>query len=420
VEKRRRMRPYQGGYVKEPKIGLHDDIAVFDFRSLYPSIIVTYNLSPETFGCGHKEDKAKKVPGMKHYFCSKVKGFIPTHLKSIIEQRLAIKNEMSKHAKGSPQYKQLDEEQKAIKILANATYGYMAYAGSRWYSREAAESAAAYGRYHVQKIIAEAEKEGFDVLYADTDSVFVKLKTKDKTENKMMKQNRGQRQNEGIDETEKTLGKKSKDIESAAEKFHSKINKALPGILELELQGIYKRGLFVPQKLGTYTAKKRYALIDGKGEVTVRGFEAVRRDWCDLSKQLQHEVLRLVLKGKEKEAVAKVRDVVKRVKERRVTIDEISIRTMLGKELDEYKATGPHIAVAKKLKEEGHDMPMGTVISYVITKSSGAKESISSRAKPSDKVGVKDYDVDYYLENQILAVALRVLQVLGYTAEEFG
>ncbi|MBI2583735.1 MAG: ribonuclease H-like domain-containing protein, partial [Candidatus Aenigmarchaeota archaeon] len=143
VEKRRRLRPYAGGYVKEPKVGLHDNIAVFDFRSLYPSIIVTYNLSPETYKCSHSECKKKKVPGLKHHFCTKQKGFIPTHLRAIIEQRLLIKEEMKRHIKGSQEWKQLDEEQKAIKILANASYGYMNYAGSRWYSRETAESAAA-------------------------------------------------------------------------------------------------------------------------------------------------------------------------------------------------------------------------------------------------------------------------------------
>jgi len=383
VEKRRRQRPYVGGYVKEPKVGLHENIAVFDFRSLYPSIIVTYNLSPETYNCKHKDCKTNKVPDMKHHFCTKIKGFIPTHLKSILEHRQEIKSRMKNYSRGSAEWKQLDEEQKAIKILANATYGYLAYAGSRWYSREAAESAAAYGRYHIQQTIKDAEKTGFEVLYADTDSVFVKTK--------------------------------KGSIEKLAEDFQKKINKSLPGILELELQGIYTRGLFVPQKIGTYTAKKRYALIDENGEVTVRGFEAVRRDWCDMAKDLQHNVLRLVLQNNQSEAVKKVKHAVEKIKKRKVTISDIAVRTMLGKELTEYKATGPHIAVARKLQKQGHEMPQGTVISYIITKGAG---SISQRAEPTDKISIKDYDIDYYLHNQILAVALRVLGSLGYKEED--
>ena len=88
---------------------------------------------------------------------------------------------------------------------------------------------------------------------------------------------------------------------------------------------------------------------------------------------------------------------------------------MLGKELTEYKATGPHIAVARKLQKQGHEMPQGTVISYIITKGAG---SISQRAEPTDKISIKDYDIDYYLHNQILAVALRVLGSLGYKEED--
>jgi len=373
IEKRRMVKPYKGGYVKEPVVGLHNNIAVFDFRSLYPSIIVTFNISPETIN-----QRGYKVPGLKYSF-SKKEGFVPSVVKELIEKRMQIKEKM----KNGKNIEQLDEEQKAIKIIANATYGMFAYPGARWYCYECAESAAAFGRYYIKKMIKEAEKFGFEVLYSDTDSLFVKTK---------------------------------EDIEKKANDFLRQINKKLPGIMELELQGIYSTGLFVPQKIGSYTAKKRYALL-GKEGIVIRGLEAVRSDWCNLAKNLQHKILELVLKRKEKEAVKLVKETIEKIKKRKINLEDITIRTQLGKELEEYKATAPHIEIAKKLKKEGHEVRSGMVISYIITKGSG---SISQRAKPIDEVTINDYDIDYYINNQIIAVALRVLSVFGYSEKDFS
>jgi len=137
IQKRREIRPYKGGYVKEPVVGLHDNIAVFDFRSLYPSIIVTFNISPETIN-----QRGYKVPGLKYSF-SKKEGFVSSVVKELIEKRLQIKEKM----KNGKNIEQLNEEQQAIKIIANASYGMFAYAGARWYCYECAEYAAAVGRY---------------------------------------------------------------------------------------------------------------------------------------------------------------------------------------------------------------------------------------------------------------------------------
>ncbi|MDI6720905.1 MAG: DNA polymerase domain-containing protein, partial [Candidatus Aenigmarchaeota archaeon] len=312
---KRRMKRFKGGYVKEPMPGLHDNIAVFDFRSLYPSIIVTFNISPETLNCSCC---SRKVPGLGYHFCMKRKGFVPAVLKEILEKRQAQKKLMNKAA--DPEKSK--SEQNALKLVANSTYGIFGSAGSRFYCFECGESAAAYGRFYIQKTIKEAEKF-FTVLYGDTDSLFV-------------------------------VSDKKKALE-----FLKKINASLPGIMELELQGVYKRGLFVPQRIGSYTAKKRYALIDEKGDLIVRGLEAVRRDWCDIARKLQHDVLRLVLQKREKEAVKEVRKVVERVRKRQISIDEIMLRTQLGKNLEEYKATGPHVEVARRLKSEGHDVHEG-------------------------------------------------------------
>ncbi|UCG95866.1 MAG: ribonuclease H-like domain-containing protein [archaeon] len=373
--RRRRMRgPYTGGFVKEPIEGLHKNIAVLDFRSLYPTIIASHNISPETLDCPCC--KGERVPGLNHHFCKNKKGFVSTIIKEIVKERIEIKKKLKKKFDEG-----LSLQEKALKITANATYGYFAFPGSKWYCYECAQSSAAWGRFYIKKIIHEAEGQGFRVIYSDTDSVFLT----------------------------------SEKIKQKTKKFLSKINKSLPGIMELDLQDFYKRGLFVSTKVGR-GAKKRYALVDEKGELTIRGFETVRRDWCNLAKEVQRKVLRLVLeKNKTEEAINYVRKVVEKIKNGKVDIKDLVIHEQLTKRLKDYEQIGPHVVAAYKMKHRGESVGPGMVIMFVIGKGSG---SISQRAEPIQNMKIEKVDNDYYINNQIVPVAMRVLGVLGITESE--
>jgi len=177
---KRRMRPaYTGGFVIEPKKGIHPDIIVFDFKSLYPTVIITHNLSPETpIDCRHKECKKNKPPGAEHHFCKKTKGFIPRNLEGIIKERIKIKDKMKKLKKDSLEFKSLDNQQYALKIIANSLYGYMGFFSAKWYCYLCAATAAQWGRFYIKKIIEMAKKEGFEIIYGDTDSLMVRIPEK--------------------------------------------------------------------------------------------------------------------------------------------------------------------------------------------------------------------------------------------------
>ena len=385
---KRRTRPaYTGGFVVEPKKGIHSDIIVFDFRSLYPTVIVTHNISPETLECQHKECKKNKPLKSEHHFCKKIKGFIPRNLEEIVKERIQIKNKMKKLKKDSLEHKALDNMQYALKIIANSIYGYMGYMGAKWYCYPCAAASAAWGRFYIKNSINMIEKEGFEVIYGDTDSVFIVIPNVKKSE----------------------LIKK-------AEKFLKKINDQLPGMIQLELRGIYEGGIFVTVKGVKRGAKKRYALIDKKGNLEIRGFETVRRDWCDLAKDIQHEVLRIILQDKDPEkAVKLVRDNIKRIKKGKATLEELTIYTQLVKPLSEYEQIGPHVKVARKMKERGRPVGEGMILEYIITKKSG---SISDRAEPVEDVKEGEYDPEYYINHQVLPSAMRVLSALGMTEQQ--
>jgi DNA polymerase elongation subunit (family B) len=380
VQERRQYSPYVGGFVKEPIGGLHEEIAVLDFRSLYPSIIATFNISPETLNCKDCRKDGYKVPDRKYWFCKRSKGLVSTVIKDLIERRSKIKQMMKK--KGSDKGR-LNNEQFAAKTVANATYGYFGFAGSKWYCRECADSSAAFGRFYIQKVIKEAEEEGFTVVYADTDSMFLKT--------------------EG-------------SLKTRVRTFLKKTNKLLPGIMELDLQGIYKRGIFIPRGVGPGTAKKRYALIDEKNVLTIRGLEKVRKDWSNVAKDTQEEVLKLVLEKKDVEGAVKyVRGVIKKLNEGNVPLKDLIIIEQLTKPLAEYKAIGPHVVAARKIKERGRLIGEGMPILFVITKGKG---SISERSEPFEDIKLKDVDNKYYISHQIVPAALRVLAVMNVSEEE--
>jgi len=368
--KQRRSFTYTGGFVKEPTAGIHDNIAVLDFRSLYPSIIATFNISPETLNCPcHKED-GYKVPETGYWFCREKRGFVSGVIEELIRQRADLKNKMKKIPKDALEYRIIDNRQASLKIVANATYGMFAFPGAKWYCRECAESCTSFGRFYINEAIREVEGKGFKVVYADTDSCFVK-KPQTKT-----------RLDEEIDGLLKY------------------INGKLPGILELELQGIYKRGIFIPRGQAPGTAKKRYALIDEEENLLVRGLETVRRDWCQLAKSVQREVLMYILKGKPvKEAILYVRKIIKMLRQKRIPIKDLVIYEQLTKPLSKYKQIGPHVAAAKKMQERGREVTEGMLIMFVITRGEG---SISERAEPVEDVTIEDIDENYYIENQVI------------------
>jgi DNA polymerase I len=376
----------QGAFVFEPKPAVYNEIVVFDFRSLYPTIITAHNLSPESFrreGCRKKEN----VPGKEEYwFCLDKKSFLSTILEELIVRRGEIKKQLKTEKSGSvlEEKKMLESRSSALKLLGNSFYGYLGFYGARWYSLESAASTTAYARDYIKRTIGKAEEEGFEVIYADTDSCFVTL-----------------------------AGKKLGD----ALKFKDLINEDLPGMMELEMEGYFSRGIFVGVKGSAVEkgAKKKYALIREDGTMKIAGFETVRRNWSPLAKEVQKEVLKLVLTGKSEEALAYVKETGKKLRTGKVKLKKLIMKTQLTRELSQYSAVGPHVKIAQRLVEKGKRVVPGMVVEYVIEKGSGL---IRDRAKLVEEIKEGDYDADYYVNNQLIPAVEGIFAVLGYTDKD--
>jgi len=161
-------RGVEGRYVEEPVKGLHENIFAFDFRSLYPSIIIAKNISPETL-CEDGDEKTCHVcPEFGYKFKKEPRGFIPTVTAQILNDRIRIKSMMNES--DDPEEKQiLNFRQEALKTLISTIYGLYNHPKYRWYCVEASEAITAWGREFLKDTMKKAEQYGFKVLYADTD-----------------------------------------------------------------------------------------------------------------------------------------------------------------------------------------------------------------------------------------------------------
>ena len=377
---RRRMSdPIVGAYVKTPEPGLYENLVVFDFRSLYPSIIISHNIDPSSL-CKDCTEYYESPLGFKF---SKVKRAItPTILKIIMDARSEVK-QLYKKDKGNIM---LGSRSQALKIIANSFYGYLGYARSRWYSKESASSTTAYGRQYIQDAISRAEGAGFRVIYGDTDSIVMLLNERSRDE---------------------------------AISFVDGFNRSLPNSMNLELEDFYRRGIFVGKKVeqSTSGAKKKYALISYDGYIKIRGFELVRRDWSRIARDTQRSVLEVILReGSAEKALEIVKSTIERLKSGEVPIENLSIRTQLRKSINSYDTKSPEVSAVKRAIEAGlkrrADMEHA-VISYVITKH-GA--TISEKATLTEFA--KDYDADYYINNQLIPATMRILKEMNFSEDE--
>lgn len=354
---------YEGGLVISPIQGIHENVIVLDFSSMYPSIMIKYNVGPDTLVKGECNDCW--VSPIGHKFRKEPLGLYKFVLENLVKERREIKSKL-KETKDEYEKRLLDERQKALKVMANAFYGYMGWINARWYSREGAEAVTAWGRSIISDAAKIATEHGFKVIYGDTDSIFIKG---------------------------------NGDINKLQDMISQKFG------IEIKVDKVYRRVLFTE-------SKKRYAGITEDGRIDIVGFEAIRGDWCELAREVQRNVIEIILRtGKVDDAVRYVRKTVLSLRRGEFRIEDLIIWKGLDKDVNEYAITAPHVVAAKKAIKAGYLVTKGSKIGYVIVKGTN---KLSERAEPYFLV--KDnsrIDISYYIDNQIIPSAMHVLKVFG-------
>ncbi|MCW3983126.1 MAG: DNA polymerase II [Candidatus Bathyarchaeota archaeon] len=365
---------YAGGLVLSPKPGLHDNIAVLDFKSMYPNIMITYNISPDTYIEPDQPDPeggSYKAPEVGYRFRKTPPGFYKEALTYLINIRGELRQKMLALNPKTVEYRILDARQKAVKILTNAIYGYAGWVGARWYIKPVAEAASAWGRHIILTASQMAQQAGLGVVYGDTDSLFINY---DKAK---------------VDQLQKGIKVELK--------------------LDVEIGEVYKRIFFTE-------AKKRYAGLRQDGTLDVVGLEVIRGDWAEVAKQVQEHVLEIILKEQTpKNAVAYVHSVVSDLRHRRLPLDSLIIWKTLTKPPEQYAVRAPHVEAAKLLLEKGWRLGSGDKVGYVVVAGKGA---LNRRVKPHVFAKLDEIDVDYYVTNQVLPAAARILEFFNVTQKD--
>jgi DNA polymerase I len=367
-------RPYVGAIVLNPKPGLHENIANLDFKSMYPNIMITYNLSPDTYV---KTEEPKppsgvyEAPEVKHRFRKEPAGFYKQVLSYLITVRDEVRSRMKALNPDSAEYRVLDARQKAVKVITNATYGYAGWTGARWYSKPVAEAATAWGRYTIMEATNMAEKAGLKVVYGDTDSLFVT--------------------NE-----QKTIERLSKEIQDKL-------------ALEIKPDKVYVRIFFTE-------AKKRYAGLLPDGRLDIVGLEVMRGDWAAVAKEVQEKVLEIILKEKSPQKAARfVERFISELRQKRLPYRGLIIWKTLTKPSEEYQVKASHVEAAKMLREKGWELAVGDKIGYVVVVGTGR---LYERVKPYMLASYDDVDLEYYVSKQVVPAAARILESFGITEDQ--
>jgi len=377
---------YKGAIVVDPVPGVHFSVAVMDFASLYPSIIKVYNLGYQTLLCKHEECKTNKVPETSHWICTKKKALESLLIGSLRDLRVKWYKPKSKD-KTLPKdlrswYNVIPS---ALKVILNASYGVFGSPAFSLYCPPVAEATAAIGRHVITQTIEKAKSLGIEVLYGDTDSLFLKNPSPEQ-------------------------------IEIMAE-----WSKKIMG-MELEVEKFYRYAVFSSRK-------KNYLGILKGGGVDVKGMTGkkrhipvyIKKAFYELEARLEQVQSPAEFEEAKKEIKKIIRDRYLRLKQRRWgdNPDELAFHVVLGKPPEAYTKTTPqHVKAALILKKMGYEMKAGDLISFV-------KVLKEPRVKPVQIASNSEVDVDKYVGylhstfDQILdALGLDFDEIIGLTKLE--
>jgi len=347
---------YRGGLVIEPKEGIHFDVVVMDFASLYPSIIKVRNLSYETVRCPHEECKKNTVPGTNHWACTKKNGMTSSIIGSLRDLRVNYYKSLSKKdTLTEEQRQQYTVVSQALKVILNASYGVMGAEIFPLYFLPAAEATTAIGRFTILETIKKCEEVGVEVLYGDTDSLFIKNPTSEQI-------------NSVIEQAKKDHG------------------------VDLEIDKAYRYCVLSNRK-------KNYLGVTKEGKVDVKGLTGKKSHTPAFIKNLFYELIEVLSKvqtmddftSAKQEISNKIATCGKKVEAKEIPIDELTFNVMLSKAPSEYVKTIPqHIRAAKQL-EGIREIKKGDRISFIKTLNKPG-------VKPAELAKKEEIDPKKYME----------------------
>ncbi len=369
---------YKGAIVVNPTPGVHFNISVLDFASLYPSIIKSWNLGYETVNCDHtdQECRSNNVPGTPHWVCKRMVALESVMIGSLRDLRVKWYKPKCKD-KGLPDsqrawYRVVSD---ALKVILNASYGVFGSENFSLYCPPLAEATAAIGRFVIANTIEKAQELGIEVFYGDTDSIFLE-------------------------------SSKPQLLEKLIEWSRMKVG------LELEVDKNYR---YVALSL----RKKNYFGVYPDGNVDVKGLTGKKRHIPNFLKKAFYEMIQTLSEVKSEEDFEQAKTTIKKIvktcyiklKNREYSLEDLAFNVMMGKPPKSYVKTTPqHVKAAQLLVRNGLDIKTGDLISFV-------KVIGEPSVKPIQLASLNEIDVTKYVE-YIDSTFEQVLDALGLSFAE--
>jgi len=339
---------YTGAVVFDPYPGLWRNVVLLDFASMYPRVIMTFNVSYDTWTPNPGENDILAPSGG---FITSREGFLPQVLRELEQYRTIAKKLVDAYPPGSMERILWNARQFAFKLLLVSAYGVAGFKYSRLYRIEIAESITGYTRDAITKAKEFIESQGWRVLYGDTDSLFL--------------------YNPSVNSLEQAVDKAVHELIPTLNSYirNYVVNRwRVPPervVIEFKADRVFT-------KLKLLSVKKRYYGLVGWEEefleepyILIKGLEARRGDWPELVKEIQAKVIELYLKESLDEALKYVEEMRNKVINGEVDLEKLAIRKHLSKSIDEYKHKAPHIEAAKMLLRMNYPVRPGDRIEYI-------------------------------------------------------
>jgi DNA polymerase-2 len=374
----------KGGMVYQPLIGLHRDVIEIDFTSMYPAIMVYFNISPETVGS--YVGTALPVPELGLQIDRDKVGLVPETLRPLLDKRIQLKTQLLDMDHRDIRYARYKSWAAAYKWLLVVCFGYLGYKNARFGRIEAHEAVTAYGREALLRAKDAAEDLGYTVLHMYVDGLWV--------------QKNGVRTVQGAEPL----------MDAVLERTG----------LPIALDGIYKWVAFLPSRMDARVpVANRYFGVFRSGEVKVRGIEARRHDTPRFIKKLQLDIIDLMGKTHPAhltaclpEITGMLQDQVADLRAGRLPLEALLVTQTLSRELDEYRVPSPVARATQQLAAEGKHIRPGQSVRFLYTR---GRPGVFAWDR-ADQADAKGVDTERYI-TLMLRAAHTVLQPLGVAEE---
>jgi len=378
----------RGGFVYEPRMGIHEGVGEVDFSSMYPSLMAKYNISAETVLCGCCPDSSLRIPELGFHICEKRRGIVPKVLEFAVTKRLRYKR-LVKETKDEQLKEVYYKRQAALKWILVTCFGYLGYRNAKFGTVDGHMSVCAFGRDALLTASHIAEDRGFRVIHGIVDSLWLKKE-----------------------------GASSEDFVRLCEEITEEVD------LPLDFAGLYKWIVFLPSKTHpNVPVLNRYYGVKDDGSLKVRGLEVRRRDTPKFVYDAQMDMIKALASADDSEGfVEKIPEALKVVKEYRkklldgeVPVWDLIITKRLSKDMENYTQKISQVIAGEQLQKEGFEVSAGKSVKFLYTSAKNKRYRRRVKAKELIENGTNP-DVRKYLL-LLYSAASNILSPFGYSLE---